>query len=170
MAPKRKKQGTSAPVIPPINPNSQLPFCGNYASIVSESDLLHLVEIGVLAPKELSSWRVWQGVTVPTEDIHESLVFVPFLIRGLGLPVSPFFRGLLDYYSLNLTHLNSNSILQIAIFVHLCEAFLGVNPHFGLWRYLYHCKPGMASGQHQVVGGLAWNSAGAGRSSTWISP
>lgn len=92
---------------------------------------------------------------MPTEDTHESVVFVPFLIRGLGLPVSPFFRGLLDYYSLNLTHLNPNSVLQIAIFVHLCEAFLGVNPHFGQWKYLYHCKPGMASGQHQVVGGAS---------------
>lgn len=74
------------------------------------------------------------------------VVFVPFLIRGLGLPISPFFRGLLDYYSLNLTHLNLNYVLQIAIFMHLCEAFLGISPHFVLWKYLYHCMPGMASG------------------------
>jgi hypothetical protein len=154
MAPK-KKQGASTAVIPPIDPNSQLPFCGNHASLISESDLLHLVQMGVLPSKELSSWRVWEGITVPTEDTHESVVFVPFLIRGLGLPVSPFFRGLLDYYSLNLTHLNPNSVLQIAIFVHLCEAFLRISPHFGLWRYLYHCKLGMASGQHQVVGGAS---------------
>jgi hypothetical protein len=81
------------------------------------------------------------------------VVSVPFLIHGLGLHVSPFFRGLLDFYSLNLTHLNPNSVLQIAIFVHLCEAYLGVSLHFGLWKYLYHCKPGLARGQHQVVGG-----------------
>jgi hypothetical protein len=56
---------------------------------------------------------------------------------------------------INLTHLNPNSILQISIFVHLCEAFLGVLPHFGLWRYLYHCRPGMAGGQHQLVGGAS---------------
>jgi hypothetical protein len=80
---------------------------------------------------------------------------MPFLIRGLALPVSPFFRGLLDFYDLNLTHLNPNSILQVAIFVHLCEAFLGILPHFGLWRYLYHCRPGMAGGQHQLVGGAS---------------
>ena len=83
-----------------IDPNSQLPFCGNYTSIVSESDLLHLVQVGVLPPKELSSWNVWQGITVPIENTHESIVFVHFLIRGLGLPVSPSFCGLLDYYSL----------------------------------------------------------------------
>jgi hypothetical protein len=94
-------------------------------------------------------------VTVSTEDTHEAVVFVSFLIRGLALPVSPFFRGLLDFYDLNLTHLNPNSILQVAIFVHLCEAFLRILPHFGLWRYLYHCRPGMAGGQHQLVGGAS---------------
>jgi hypothetical protein len=80
---------------------------------------------------------------------------VSFLIRGLALPVSPFFHGLLDFYDLNLTHLNPNSILQVAIFVHLCEAFLGILPHFGLWKYLYHCRPSMAGGQHQLISGAS---------------
>jgi hypothetical protein len=111
MAPKRKASSSSAAVIPPIDPNSQLPFVGNHMSVVS--------------------------------------------LRGLALPISPFFRGLLDFYRLNLTHLNPNSILQISIFVHLCEAFLGVLLHFGLWKYLYHCRPGMAGGQHQLIGGAS---------------
>lgn len=132
MAPKRKIQSAATPIIPPIDPNSELPFAGNYMSIISESDLLHLVEIGVLSPKELCSWRIWHGVTVPIEDTHDAIVFVSFLIQRLALPVSPFFCGLLDFYDLNLTHLNPNSILQIAIFVHLCEAFLGILPHFGI--------------------------------------
>jgi hypothetical protein len=153
MAPKRKRQSTVAAIIPPIDSNSQLPFAGNHMSIISESNLLHLVEIGVLMPKELCSWWIYRGVTIPIEDTHESVVYVSFLIRGLALPISPFFRGLLDFYELNLTHLNPNSILQVAIFVHLCEAFLGILPHFGLWKYLYHCRPGMAGGQHQLVGG-----------------
>jgi hypothetical protein len=124
-------------------------------SVVSESDLLHLVDFGVLPPKELCSWLICCGVTVPTEDTHESVVYVPFLIRSLALPISPFFRSLLDFYNLNLTHLNPNSILQISIFVHLCEAYLRIHPHFGLWKYLYHCRPRMAGGQHQLVGGAS---------------
>jgi hypothetical protein len=80
---------------------------------------------------------------------------MPFLIQGLALPVSPFFRALLDFYSLNLTHLNPNYMLQIVVYVHLCEAFLGILPHFGLWKYLYHCQPRMAGGQHQLVGGAS---------------
>jgi hypothetical protein len=101
-------------------------------SVISESDLLHLVETGVLPLKEPCSWRIWHAVTVPTEDTHESVVYVPLLIRRLAILVYPFFRGLLDFYDLNLTHLNPNSILQVAIFVHLCEAFLRILPHFGL--------------------------------------
>jgi hypothetical protein len=79
----------------------------------------------------------------------------PFSYPGLALPVSPFFRGLLDFYHLNLTHLNPNSILQIYVFLHLCKAYLGILPHFGLWKYLYHCRPGMAGRQHQLVGGAS---------------
>lgn len=90
MVPKKKKQGGRGDCHPPIDPNSQLPFCGNYASIVSESDLLHLVQICVLPSKELSSWCIWQGITVLTEDTHESVVFIPLLIRGLSLLVSSF--------------------------------------------------------------------------------
>jgi hypothetical protein len=123
-------------------------------SVISESDLLHLVDVGVLPPKELCSWRICRGVTIPTEDTHES-VYIPFLIRSLALPVSPFFHGLLDFYDLNLTHLNPNSILQVSIFIHLCEAYLRILPHFGLWKYLYHCRPGMARGQHQLIGGAS---------------
>jgi hypothetical protein len=130
MAPKRKNQSSAAVVIPPIDLNSQLSFVGNHMSVVSESDLLHLVDVGVLPPKEFCSWRICRGVTVPTEDTHESIVYVPFLIRGLALPISPFFRGILDFYNLNLTHLNPNSMLQVSIFVHLCEAYLGIFSSF----------------------------------------
>jgi hypothetical protein len=128
-------------------------------SIVSESDIFHLVSIGVLPPKELYSWRICREVIVPTEDTHESIIYVPFLICGFALPISPFFRGLLDFYRLNLTHLNPNSILQVFVFVHLCEAFLGVLLQFGLWKHLYHCRPGMAGGKHQLVGARVWRCA-----------
>jgi hypothetical protein len=150
MAPKRKRQSSVVTIIPPIDPNSQLPFAGNYMSVISESDLLHLVDVGVLPPKELCSWCICHGVIVPTEDTHESVVYVPFLMCGLALPVSPFVHDLLDFYELNLTHLNPNSILQVSIFIHLYEAYLGILPHFGLWKYLYHCWPEMAGGTTQA--------------------
>jgi hypothetical protein len=64
MAPKKRKQSATILAIPPIDPNSQLPFAGNHVSFVSEPDLLHLVEIGVLPPKESCFWRIWRRVTV----------------------------------------------------------------------------------------------------------
>jgi hypothetical protein len=165
MASKRKSQNSSAAIIPPIDPNSQLPFAGNHMSIVSEPDLLHIVFVGVLPPKELCSWRICRGVTVPTEDTHGSVIYIPFLIRGLALPISPFFRGLLDFYHLNLTHLNPNSILQVSIFVHLCEAYLGIMPHFRLWKYLYHCRPRMAGGSISSWVVRVWRCVVGGRQS-----
>jgi hypothetical protein len=84
-----------------------------------------------------------------------SVVYIPFSHSWACSSHLPFFRSLLDFYELNLTHLNPNSILQIFIFVHLCEAFLGILPHFGLWKYLYHYRPRMAGGQHQLVGGAS---------------
>jgi hypothetical protein len=169
MAPKRKSQNSAAAVIPPIDPNSQLPFAGNHMSVVSESDLLHLVSVGVLPSKELCSWRICRGVTVPTEDTHESVLYIPFLICGLALPISPFFRGLLDFYHLNLTRLNPNSILQISVFVHLCEAYHGVLTHFGLWKYLYHRRPRMAGGSISSWVVRVWRCAVGGKRNTLTS-
>jgi hypothetical protein len=139
------------PSIPTVNCLSQVITCLLFPS--RTFFILSLSEF--FLPKELCSWRICRGVTVPTEDTHESVIYVPFLIRGLVLPISSFFRGLLDFYHLNLTHLNPNSILQVSVFVHLCEAYLGILPHFGLWKYRYHCWPGMAGGQHQLVGGAS---------------
>jgi hypothetical protein len=163
MALRKRKQSAATPDIPPIDPNSQLPFAYNHVSVVSEADLLHLVEIGVLPPKELCSWQIWRGVTVPMEDTHEAVIFVHFLIWGLALPVSPFFRGLIDFYSLNLTHLNPNSVLQVAVFVQLCEAFLGILPHFGLGSTFTIASPGWLEGNISLLEALAWNFAEAGR-------
>jgi hypothetical protein len=64
--------------------------------------------------------------------------FVHFHERGFGIPVSKFFRGLLHYYGIELQNLNPNSVLQIAVFVTLCEGYLGIKPNFTLWRY-YFC-------------------------------
>lgn len=66
-----------------------------------------------------------------------------------------FFLGLLDFYSINLTPMNPNFVLQIVISINLCEAFLGIAPHFGLWKYLYHRKPRMRDKRHHVVGGAS---------------
>jgi hypothetical protein len=53
-------------------------------------------------------------------------------------PRGDFFRGLLYYYGLELVH--ANSITVVSTFIHLCEAYLGILPHFLLWRYFFCVK------------------------------
>jgi hypothetical protein len=44
---------------------------------------------------------------------------------------------LLDYYDIKLQHLNPNEIRHIMAFITLCKGFLGIEPHFELWRYFF---------------------------------
>jgi hypothetical protein len=44
---------------------------------------------------------------------------------------------LLHYYDIKLQHLNPNGIQHIVAFTALCEGFLGIDPHFELWRYFF---------------------------------
>jgi hypothetical protein len=46
----------------------------------------------------------------------------------------------LYYYKLELVHLVPNSITIVSTFIHFCEAYLGISPHFLLWRYLFCVK------------------------------
>uniref|UniRef100_A0ACD5WTT1 Uncharacterized protein n=1 Tax=Avena sativa TaxID=4498 RepID=A0ACD5WTT1_AVESA len=55
-------------------------------------------------------------------------------------PVFPAMRGLLCFYGLQLHQLTPNSILHIACFITLCECWLGIEPHFGLFKKLFKLK------------------------------
>lgn len=49
--------------------------------------------------------------------------------RGFEVPLYPFVRGLLFYCRLEIQNIHPNSILHIACFIVLCEAYLGMEPH-----------------------------------------
>jgi len=91
------------------------------------------------------------------EDWTETVVFRSFYEKGIALPEGAFFCGLLFFYGLEVTHLKPNSIAQIAIFIHLCEAFLGIAPHFNLWWALYHLRGYPSAARCDVVGGAAFS-------------
>ena len=76
----------------------------------------------------------------PVKNEGEIVLFRSFIQRGLGLPASDFFRGLLYYYGLTLNHLTPNAVLHISIFLNLCEAYLGICPSFTLFRYFFRVK------------------------------
>jgi hypothetical protein len=67
----------------------------------------------------------------------EFVLFVSYLSCGFALPISPFFLLLLEEFGLQLQHLTPHSILQAAIFIHLCEMFVGVAPCTSLFRHFF---------------------------------
>jgi hypothetical protein len=72
------------------------------------------------------------------------VMFLAFLLRGLSFPAHEFLRGLLFVYGVQLHQLMPNSILHIACFITLCESFLGIKPHWILWKYLFRLRPSVA--------------------------
>lgn len=50
----------------------------------------------------------------------EAVVFASFFEHRFGVPVGGFFRRLLHYYGIEVTHLNPNSILAILFFILTC--------------------------------------------------
>jgi hypothetical protein len=68
---------------------------------------------------------------------REFVLFISYLSCGLALPISPFLLLLLEELGLQLQHLMPHSILQAAIFAHLCEMFVGVAPCTSLFRHFF---------------------------------
>jgi hypothetical protein len=52
--------------------------------------------------------------------------------------------------------LTPNSILHLAIFITLCEAFLGIEPHFCLWKKIFFVKRYNCSNGSFVIGGVGF--------------
>jgi hypothetical protein len=106
-------------------------------SMMTEAKIQALVDRGLLRPKTEVEWRTAAGEEFPSEDVKEQVVFASFFERGLNLPVGDFFHGLLYYYRLKMVHLVPNSITVVSTFIHFCEAYLGIPPHFTLRRYFF---------------------------------
>jgi hypothetical protein len=45
--------------------------------------------------------------------------------------------GLLFFYDLCLHNFMPEGILHTVTFITLCKAFLGITPHFTLWRWVF---------------------------------
>jgi hypothetical protein len=69
------------------------------------------------------------------------------------------------YYGLELVHLVPNSIIVVSTFIHFCEAYLGISPHFLLWRYFFYVKS--TSIRSRPVGAVMFNLR-SGLKAEWI--
>jgi hypothetical protein len=115
---------------------------------MTEAKIQALVDRGLPRPKAEVEWRPAAREEFPSEDVKEHVVFASFFESGFNLPSGDFFCGLLYYYRLELVHLVPNSITVVLTIIHFCEAYLGIPPHFLLWRYFF-CVKALARGRGQ---------------------
>ena len=108
---------------------------------MSESAISSLVSRRLLRPRSVVQCFSAEGHDRPYERVAETVIFKSFVERGLGIPVCDFLQGLLFFWGIQLHHLTPDLILHIAIFVQLCEAFLGIHPHFDLFKSLFSLNP-----------------------------
>jgi hypothetical protein len=143
-------QGSSPPTSPPRpNPNKEWK-----KSKMKTEDLLIVVNSGFLWEKEMYMWRPAAGNPYPMEKNPDEVpMFARLVEHRLALPASDFFKGLIQYYGIEYLNLNPNSIFHVSVFVHFCEAFMGIKPHWILFRKFFHVKPQPSASDPQVVEG-----------------
>jgi hypothetical protein len=90
---------------------------------------------------------------VPKPPKGYRVMFFALLLCGLSLPAHEFLCGLLFIYGVQLHQLTPNSILHIACFITLCESFLGIVPHWVLWKFLSRLRPSVSLDKNPELGG-----------------
>ncbi|KAK1607751.1 hypothetical protein QYE76_031424 [Lolium multiflorum] len=127
-----KKKGTSTSGAAKVSRD----WC---ASAISNRDINKLRALGFISASE-DDIRLPGAVSRPKPPKGFTVMLSAFLFRGLSLPAHEFLRSLLFFYGIQLWQLTPNSILHLSIFVAVCEAFLGIDPHWGLWRKIFYVK------------------------------
>jgi hypothetical protein len=121
---------------------------------VKTEDLLALLNSGFLREKEVDMWRAAARDPYPMEKNPDEIpMLMRFAERGLALPASNLFKRILEYYGIENLNLNPNGIFHTSVFVHFCEAFLGIKPHWVLFRMFFLVKPQPSANNPRVVGG-----------------
>ncbi|KAK1628229.1 hypothetical protein QYE76_002544 [Lolium multiflorum] len=125
------------------------------ASAISNRNINKLRSLGFISASE-EDIRLPGAVSRPRPPKGFTVMFVAFLFRGLSLPAHEFLRSLLFFYGIQLWQMTPNSILHLSIFITICEAFLGIDPHWGLWRKIFYVKRHNDSNGPPVVGGVGF--------------
>jgi hypothetical protein len=116
-----------------------------------QSDLTKAKENGFLAGGDQVIFPSTDRIPKPPSGYR--VMFLAFLLRGLSFLAHEFLRGLLFVYDVQLHQLTPNSILHIACFVTLCESFLGIDPHWTLWKFLFRLRPSVSLSKKPELGG-----------------
>ena len=111
------------------------PWCYSNITFLRMEGLVHH---GLLCAWTLAEeWLLPGNEDLPSPFYGYVVSCAHFHERGLTNPAHKFLRRLLHFYKIELQHLNPNRIQHMAMFIALCEGFLGIIPHFDLWRYFF---------------------------------
>jgi hypothetical protein len=85
-----------------------------------------------------AAWIVPPATDQEPNPPHDYVVsFIRHHERGFAAPASRFMRGLCHHYGVELHNFAPNAISQEAIFVGVCEGFLGIPANWDLWAHLF---------------------------------
>jgi hypothetical protein len=92
-------------------------------------DLLALLNSGFIREKEVDMWRAAAGDPYLMEKNEDEIpLFARFAERGLSLPASNFFKGLMGYYGIEYLNLNPNDIFHTLSSYISAKLFWGSSP------------------------------------------
>jgi hypothetical protein len=151
---RNEAKGSALESSPPSTPRPNPAREWKKAKLKTE-DLLALVNSRFLREKEMDVWHAAEGDLYPMEKNPDEIpMFARFVERGLALPASDFFKGLLRYYGIEYLNLNPNGVFHVSSFMHFCETFLGIKPHWIPFRKFFRVKPQPSTNDPRVVGGV----------------
>jgi hypothetical protein len=119
--------------------------------VVTKEPLQNHVSLWYMIAAELATCRV------PEDPMSTALVggyvvaCMMFFERGIGVPSHRFLHSLLQLYDLELHHLTPSGILHMAAFVTLCDAYMGIEPHFDMWNYSFRARLQQGSDEEAMM-------------------
>jgi hypothetical protein len=99
--------------------------------------LQDLLSQGFMTVVELATCHVPEDPASPMPMGGYVVAYSTFYERGFDVPSHRFLHSLLQFYGLELHHLTPSGVLHRATFLTLCEAYMGIEPHFTLWNHFF---------------------------------
>jgi hypothetical protein len=153
---RSESEGSAHESSPPTSPPHPNPAKEWKKSKLKTEYLLAFVNNGFLREKEMDVWLPAAGNPYSMEKNLDGIpMFARFVECELSVPTSDFFKGLLRCYGIEYLNLNRNDIFHVFVFVHFCEAFAGIKPHWVLFRKFFRVKPQPSTNDPRVVGGAS---------------
>jgi hypothetical protein len=126
---REEATGSAAGTSPPVSPPRPDPNREWKKSKAKTEDLLALINSGFIREKEVDMWRAAAGDPYPMEKNEDEIpMFTRFVERGLSLPTSNFFKGLMGYYCVEYLNLNPNVFSTLPSSYIFAKLFWGSSP------------------------------------------